>query len=125
MKKIFSAILLIFLCCGCSRESWLAKFHIVRAEEKFTKASEMRSRKDQQERRLKIYRESCDHFLKAYRIDPAVFTLYRIEIAYQACRWVDDSESSETFRAFEEEYAKQHPTETEFGDAMPPPPDGG
>lgn len=114
----------LFLLVGCSRESWLAKFHIVRAEEMFTKAYELRSKKDQQGRRLKLYRESCNHFLKARHLNPAVFTLYRIEIAYQACRWVEDEEASEVFREFEEEYAQAHPTEVEFGDAMLPPLEG-
>lgn len=120
MKKILTAILLTTLCCGCSRESWLAKFHIVQAENTFTKAYELRSKKDELTRRLKLYRRSCEHFLHALRLDPKVYTLYRIEMAYQACRWVEDEAAAETLREFEEEYVAAHPTEVEFGDAMPP-----
>lgn len=120
MKKILTAVLLSALCSGCSRESWLAKFHIVQAEDTFTKAYELRSKKEELARRLKLYRQSCGHFLKALRLDPEVFTLYRIEMAYQACRWVEDEAAAETLREFEESYAVAHPTEVEFGDAMPP-----
>lgn len=115
---------LIVLFFGCSPDAWRANFHMVRAEDRVDKAYELRTKKVSYEKRLALYREACRHFVKAYRADPDVFTLYRIHMALDACKRVKDSEAEELFLEFEETYASGHPTEVEFGDAMPPPLEG-
>lgn len=92
---------------------------MVRAEEVFSKAHAMRVRKNDSayKQRLEFYREACDNFSRAYRINPETYTLNRIEEAIEACLRVEDFKDEEIFRQFEEEYAKNHPDETKYGDA--------
>lgn len=119
-KQILLTLALLCLAsCGCSQQSWLAKYFVFKAENAYTKAHEMRSKKGVEEKRVKLYRRACDSFLKAYNHDPSAFTLYRIEIAAESCQRVGNAEATEEFRDFEAKYASEHPTEVEYGDAVP------
>ena len=119
-KKItFILALIWFLGLGCSQQSWVAKFFVFRAETAYTKAHEMRSKKGVEEKRLKLYQEACRSFVKAYDEDLNAFTLYRIEIAAESCQRVENAGATEQFREFEAKYAAEHPTEVEYGDAVP------
>lgn len=104
---------------GCSSDAWLAQYHMVRAENAHSKAYELRLRKVPYEERLKLYGKACREFARAYRYQPAAFTLLRIEIAIESCVRVEDRENQERFEAFAERYVQEHPTETEYGDAFP------
>ncbi len=89
------------------------------AESAFDKAHNLRVKKIPYEVRLRYYRRACDGFWEAYRRDPKIFTLYRIELAVEACLRVENKEVEKAFKAFEEKYAAEHPVEAEFGDAFP------
>lgn len=119
MKKYLLA--LFFLgpaLAGCSQSSWVAKFFMVRAENASAKAHALRVKPEfPQEKRLGYYRSACRDFRKAHEVDPRVFTLFRIELAFDACLRVEDREGVALFRNFQEEYTKAHPTEAEYGDA--------
>lgn len=119
MKIFLPLFILGLMLTGCSGKSWLARFEIVRAEEAYNRAHEMRTKKAPYEKRLKLYRKACDHFFRAYELYPEAFTLYRIEIAEETCFRVENTPSREAFAAFREEYIRTHPTETEYGDAVP------
>ena len=111
---------MIFISLGCSGPRWLAKIYMVRAENAFSKAYALRVAKQvSYEERLKYYREACGNFLKAYRTDPGIFTLYRIETATDSCLRIDDRGGVSLFRKFEEEYAQKHPKEVKYGDVGP------
>lgn len=77
----------------------------------------MKERKVPFEERMPQYKEACGHYINAYEMDPAIFTLIRIEEAADACWKAGDRNEEQIFRMFEEEYAKAHPQETEYGDA--------
>jgi len=119
MKKPLLALFFLgFTCAGCSKSSWIAKFYVVRAENAFTKAHALRVKPDfPPQKRLEYFRSACRDFRKAYAVDPRVFTLARIETAFDTCLRVEDRESVALFRNFQEEYTKAHPTEAEYGDA--------
>lgn len=120
MKFFVFALLVALAGTGCSKGNWIAKVHLVKAENAFSKAYAMRIDKTiPSEERLKLYRASCRDFRKAYEYDPSVFTLFRIESAADACLRVEDFEGSELFRNFADEYAQQHPNEVKYGDAGP------
>ena len=112
-------VLMMILVTGCSARSWIAQMYMVRAEETSSKAYAMRVKKEiPYATRLKYYRKACDYFMKSYDYGPKIFTLYRIETAAEACRRVEDREKEQVFLEFEERYAKEHPTEVEYGDAF-------
>ena len=92
---------------------------MVKAEEAFSKGHAMRIHKGDAtyETRLKYYRKACDYFSKAYDINRETFTLSRIDEAMEACLRIEDFKHEETFREFEEEYARTHPDEAKYGDA--------
>ncbi|MCM8774791.1 MAG: hypothetical protein NC930_00305 [Candidatus Omnitrophica bacterium] len=123
----FARILRIFLflltaslyVTGCSPKSWIANYHMVTAENAYMKAYEMRTRKDLQNKRPALYRTACEHFAAAYRTDRGVFTLMRIQMAWDACTRTVDSEYQQVFEDFQREYEALHPVETEYGDAFP------
>ena len=71
------------------------------------------------EERLKCYRKACDFFLKAYQHSDRTFTLNRIDSAAESCMRVGNYKTEKKFRQFEEKYIKAHPTEVEYGDAVP------
>ena len=117
MKKFFFALLFLLTAGGCSKPAWIAKLHMMQAENAYNRGHELRLQKIPYEARLKHYRIACHEFLKAYEKDPKVFTLYRIEMAGDACLRIEDQESVALFREFEAVYIAEHPTETEYGDA--------
>lgn len=120
MKKFLITTVILLTSLGCSRPYWLAKISVVKAEEAYSKAHALRmNKKVAEEVRLKYYGVACSNFLKAYRYDPSVFTLYRIELAADACLRVEDFESAKLFREFGEAYAKKHPKEVKYGDVGP------
>lgn len=95
----------------------MAQFYMWKAEEHYTKAYTLRVKRDVPQRvRLNHYRKACQSFMKAFEHDKKVFTLNRIYLASQACLAVEDFAAGRKFQAFEEEYAKTHPVETEYGD---------
>ncbi len=112
-------VFLALLLSGCSSQSWLAKIYMVKAEDAFAKARAMRIKKDDTfyQERLKEYRTACGYFAKAYQINNKAFTLNRIWEAAEACLRVEDFKNEKTFRDFEEEYVRDHPDETKYGDA--------
>lgn len=120
MKKILMLGLAVFSALGCSKTDWLAKFYVVKAENAYSKGYVIRLKKVPYEERLKYYRAACSYFLKAYHLNPDVFTLERIGAARESCMRVKDAPSEEEFIRFEEKYAKGHPTEAEYGDSVPP-----
>jgi hypothetical protein len=120
MKKFWAGLAVILACLGCSKTYWLAKIHLVRAENAYSKAYALRlDKKVSPEERLTLYRQACVDFSSAYRHDAGAFTLYRIECAADACLRVEDFKAVESFRAFAEEYAQSHPQEVQYGDVGP------
>lgn len=118
--KTVLILLAVGIFFGCSAQSWLAQITMVQAEETYSKAYAMRVKKDvPYEKRLEFYRKACDEFSKAYDYDKNIFTLTRIESAIDACSRVNNEEKEAFFRAFEEKYIHEHPTEVEYGDAVP------
>lgn len=92
--------------------------HVVKAENAASKAYALRVKGQiSHEERLRHYKTACENFYEAYREDPRVFTLSRIEVAADACLRVRDQERVGLFEIFREEYIREHPTETEYGDA--------
>ena len=117
MKNIILAFLII-AAAGCSKASWVAKYYMVRAENAFNKSHALRINPNvPSNKRLGYYRSACRDFRKAHEVDPRVFTLFRIELAFDACLRVEDREGAALFRNFQEEYNQAHPTEEEYGDA--------
>ncbi len=102
---------------GCSKRNWTAKIYIVLAENGIDRVHQLKARKVPYEERIKYYRGACHHFSKAYEEDRTVFTLNRIEIAADACWRAQELDKEEMFKAFELQYAKEHPQEYEYGDA--------
>lgn len=116
----FLLALFSFSAAGCSGEHLSASWTIFNADNQFFKAAvTLKSRHASDEERNKFYRLACDNFKKAYSIDKSVFTLSRIWSASESCLRLDDREWSERFNHFAEEYAREHPTEAEYGDAVP------
>lgn len=115
---IFFFLFLSLAGTGCSGQGWLARIFIVKAEQTFSKAYEMRTKREiPYEERLKYYRTACDNFYRAFRQDRRVFTLNRIGSAAESCLRIEDFEREKEFREFEEEYALAHPDEVKYGDA--------
>ena len=119
MKRLSILFFILLFLGGCSKQSWLAKIYMVKAEDAFSKAHAMRVKKDKaaHNQRQQYYQVACDNFSKAYRWDSGAFTLNRIEEAAEACLRVEDAKDEQTFREFEEEYIKNHPDEAKYGDA--------
>lgn len=112
------ALLLILLLLGCSKQGWLAKIYMVKAEEAYSKAHALRVKKEiPYRKRLNLYREACNNFSKAYQIDLNAFTLNRIVSAAESCLRVEDFKKERLFKEFEEEYIRSHPDETKYGEA--------
>ena len=119
MKKFFLFLFLTWMICGCSKQDWLSKIYIFRAEEAFSKAYALRLKRGvSYEERLKYYRKACEFFLKAYHRSDRTFTLTRIDSAAESCMRVGNYEAEQKFRQFEEAYIKAHPNEVEYGDAV-------
>lgn len=121
---IFSSLLPCFLASlllfnGCSKEYFLAKYYLIKAEEAYSKAYALRVKHEAAEERKEYYRKAREYFFKAYQNFPKVFTLNRIEQAYDTCLRLEDKEGEGIFRRFADEYVKEHPTEAEYGDATP------
>ena len=112
-------VITAFFVSGCSREDWTARFYMMKAENAYTKAGELKLKRAPYETRLQYYRDACENFLKAYHSQESIFTLYRIESAADACWRIKDSTNRELFHQFQERYEKEHPTETEYGDVAP------
>lgn len=123
LPRLLSAFLIAVLPAagsGCSKSSWQARYYLVKAENAVMKAYALRIKGEAAtEERLRHYREACTYFMKAYRTHSDEFTLSRIESAAESCLRVNDEETKETFQAFEQRYVRDHPTETEYGDAAP------
>ncbi len=114
-KGLFLFTLLIF--SGCSKQYWTANFYMMKAESAVMKAHELKAKKAPYEKRLPFYRQACFDFLKAFEADPKIFTLNRIQEAADSCWRVEETEVREKFLQFEEQYAKEHPREYEYGEA--------
>ena len=119
MKNIFLVLFAVLISWGCSRHDWVAKLYMIKAENAYSKAYNLRTKKVLYEERLKLYRQACSNFLKAYHHDSRIFSLNRIEAAAESCLRAEDRRSEGEFRRFGEEYVKAHPTEAEYGDAVP------
>ncbi len=120
MPKIVVLIMVLALMSGgCSGDYWKAKFHLFQAENAYWKGHELRTKKVPREERLKKYEHACNDFLKVYDLKPGLFTLFRIESAYDACTRVGNEGGKETFEIFRDRYVQEHPTEAEYGDAVP------
>jgi hypothetical protein len=113
----FFFLLLIVTLAGCTPHGWAARWYIVQAETALGKAHHLKDQKIPFERRLPHYAKACNAYVKAYEIDPAVFTLIRIEEAADCCWKAEMKDGEALFRQFEEEYSKAHPQEVEYGDA--------
>jgi len=109
--------LMLGLLGGCSKRNWTAKIYVVMAENEMDRAHQLKAKKIPYEERMKYYRNACKNFSTAYDQDLTVFTLSRIEIAVDACWRAQEFGKEELFKAFEFQYAKDHPTEYEYGDA--------
>ncbi len=120
MNQKIALFLLLSVITSCSGGHVLAKWAVVQAEDTFAKASDMRHDKNKHAGRIRLYERACAQFVKAYELDPGVFTLYRIENAITACAWAENYAAKEIMQNFEFDYIDQHPTEAEYGDAMPP-----
>ena len=116
-RKIFIALAaLAMAAAGCSKPFWTARFYMLKAEDRMSKAAMLKSQKIPYEGRIPYYREACLYFLRAYRSDPGIFTLGRIREAGDSCWRSGNGEGQAEFTRFEEKYAKQHPKEYEYGD---------
>ena len=120
MKKFLLCFLSVILLTGCSREYFLGKYYIAKAESAFDTAYALRVNKSAESKRMEYYQKAHEYFLKAYHMSPKVFTLTLIEQATDTCVRVDDSEGAETFRRFSEDYILKHPQEAEYGYATSP-----
>lgn len=80
----------------------------------------MRHDKTKLSKRMQLYASACEQFVIAFQADPTVFTLIRIDNAIMACAWAENHQAKELMRNFEADYIREHPTEAEYGDAMPP-----
>jgi len=107
------------LASGCSKEYFLAKYYLIQAEDAYVKAYELRVKPEQAEQRMGEYRKAHDNFLKAYHLNKSIFNLIKIDQAHDTCLRLEDKEGADLFQKFAEEYAKEHPTEAEYGDATP------
>lgn len=103
---------------GCSKDYWIAQLAMLKAEKAYEEAFELRVKKEFEAERRKLYEEGCEAFLKAYRRNPKIFTLHRIQSAADACQRVGNPEAERIFERFGEEYELKHPTEVEYGDAV-------
>ncbi len=116
MNKLL-LIILLFTVSGCSKENFMAKIHVLNAENALTKAASLKEKKTAYDDRVPFYRTACLAFKSAFEADPSVFTINRIEEAMDSCWRSGDKENEELFRVFEEQYAKAHPQEYEHGDS--------
>lgn len=120
MKKLWIFLpMAVLLISGCSKNDWLAKVSMWKAENAYQKGSELRLKKVPYEERLSHYREACDNFLKSYQLKPGAFTLNRLECAADSCLRVGDYEGEDIFRERAAQYMKDHPKESSYGDAFP------
>ncbi len=118
LKHIIYLIILSLAVSACTPQHVQARFYLVKADDAYTKAYNLRVRKDvTSEERNKYYVIAREYFLKAYRKDPSVFTLGQIDKAVDACLRLEDQENVKLFEDFAQQYAKKHPTEAEYGDA--------
>ena len=104
---------------GCSKTNWLAQFYAFRAEQAFSKAYALRTKRKEipYTKRLRLYRTACDYFWRAFEVDKRSFTLNRIDSAAESCLRVEEPGREKAFRQFEEDYIRKHPDEAEYGDA--------
>jgi len=120
LRSLTPVLFLASVICGCSKQDWLSKIYLFRAEEAYTKAYVLRLEKAASyEERLRYYRKACEFFLKAYDHSHRAFTLSRIDSAAESCMRVGNYEAEEKFREFEERYIQAHPKEVKYGDAVP------
>ncbi len=119
MSKARLALMIsvLTLFTGCSRQDWLSKYYMFKAENAVSDAAIMKDRKVEYEKRVPLYASACRYFRQAYETDNRVFTLNRIEEASDSCWRANDRETEDLFKAFEEEYSKKHPQEVEHGDS--------
>jgi hypothetical protein len=116
-SKYFLYLLLMgLLLSGCSKEHWLAKMHMLKGENTFTKAYQLKTKKVPYEARVEYYKLACENFHTAYTYDPEIFTLTRIEEAMDACWKSNERDKEEIFKQFEVRYSKSHPKEYEYRD---------
>lgn len=119
-KTVLFILFLLFSSMGCSKKHIAAQWAIVWAENMFSEAYEMRHDKTKLSKRIRLYKDSCDQFVAAYHADRKVFTLTRIDSAVMACAWAENQDAKNLMQNFEIDYIQSHPTEAEYGDAMPP-----
>jgi hypothetical protein len=118
MKPISLFLLLLALAgSGCSPRGWTARWFIVQAENALGKAHQLKDKKTGFDERLPFYAKACGYYVKAYKVDPSVFTLIRIEEAADCCWKASLPEEEALFRAFEAMYSAAHPQESEYGDS--------
>ena len=110
-------ILAVLIQGACSPRGWWARFYVVRAENALGKAAALKHQKVSFDNRLPYFANACQSYVKAYEIDPTVFTFNRIEEAMDACWKSKQQEKEELFKNFEEQYIRAHPQEYERGDA--------
>ena len=96
----------------------MGKIEMLKAENAYTKATNLKSKKVAYEIRLEHYRRACRFFDKAYEMNPGIFTLTRIEEALDSCWRAGDTGTQDKFRSFSEKYSKEHPVENEYGDSL-------
>lgn len=89
---------------------------MLQAESAIDKAGTLKDKKFDFKTRVPYYQKACGHFYKAYQLKPALFTLNRIESAVDACWKSGEKTEEEALMAFQEEYAKAHPHEQDYGD---------
>jgi hypothetical protein len=123
MKKYFFSFIIFFtaiVLAGCSKQFLTAKYCLFRAEDLNFKGYMAQYKDISREKRLAIYRKSCDYFLKAYQADKKVFDRTRIYFATDSCTRVEDSKAITLFDSFEAEYMKTHPDEeVRYGEGPP------
>lgn len=116
MKKLLLSVLLMIV-SGCSKENFMAKIHVFKAENALTKAASLKEKRAAYGDRVPLYKMACLEFKSAFDSDPSVFTINRIEEAMDACWRSGDKDNEDVFRVFEGQYAQAHPQEYEHGDA--------
>lgn len=119
VNTVLLLVILTFTVSGCSKNDWIAKILMLKAENAYQRGSELRLKKVTYEERLAQYKDACDNFKKAYEYNPRVFTLNRIESAADSCSRVGDYDGENGFREYAAKYTKEHPKETSYGDAFP------
>ncbi len=116
MKRSLILFLLAAGLCGCSKNFWPAHIAMFKAEHAVSKAYALKLKKVPHEQRVPYYREACRRFAEARRYNPDIFTLSRIRDATDSCWRAEEKTLEEDFLGFEEDYARRHPVEYEYGD---------